>query len=93
MGITLPGERDMVLFHLNNVLVSSQLLEGKFPEFSAVIPKAYITSTVVYTSDLLRACKRAAIFARDAAGSAQIIVKPANQPRRTGRGRDCRKEQ
>ena len=84
VGITLPGERDMVLFHLNNVLVSSQLLEGKFPEFSAVIPKAYSTSTVVYTSDLLRACKRAAIFARDAAGSAQIIVKPASSPGEPG---------
>lgn len=84
VGITLPGERDLVLFHLNNVLVSSQLLEGKFPEFSAVIPKAYVTSTVVYTSDLLRACKRAAIFARDAAGSAQIIVKPASSPGEPG---------
>lgn len=84
VGITLPGERDIVLFHLNNVLVSSQLLEGKFPEFSAVIPQAYITSTVVYTSDLLRACKRAAIFARDVAGSAQILVKPAPGPGEPG---------
>ncbi len=84
VGITLPQGRDMVLFHLNNVLVSSQLLEGKFPDFSAVIPRSYITQTVVYTSDLLRACKRAAIFARDAAGSAQIIVKPARNPGEPG---------
>ena len=84
VGITLPSGRDIVLFHLNNVLVSSQLLEGKFPDFSAVIPRSYITQTVVYTSDLLRACKRAAIFARDAAGSAQIIVKPAKAPGEPG---------
>lgn len=84
VGITLPGDRDVVMFHLNNVLVSSQLLEGKFPDFSAVIPRSYSTSTVVYTSDLLRACKRAAIFARDAAGSAQIIVKPAGSPGEPG---------
>ncbi|MAS37490.1 MAG: DNA polymerase III subunit beta [Anaerolineaceae bacterium] len=77
IGITLPGDRDMVLFHLKNVLVSSQLLEGRFPDFGGVIPKNYITQTVVYTSDLLRACKRAAIFARDSAGSAQILIKPA----------------
>ncbi|MCE2490616.1 MAG: DNA polymerase III subunit beta, partial [Anaerolineae bacterium] len=33
--ITFPGERDIVLFHLNNVLVSSQLLEDRYPDFSA----------------------------------------------------------
>jgi DNA polymerase-3 subunit beta len=76
VSITLPGERDIVLFHMKSTDVSSQLLEGKFPDFGAIIPRTYSTSTVVYTSDLLRACKRAEIFARDSAGSAQMMVKP-----------------
>jgi DNA polymerase-3 subunit beta len=84
VGITLPGNRDMVLFHLTNVLVSSQLLEGKFPDFGAIIPRSYSTQTVVYTSDLLRACKRAAIFARDSAGNAQVKVKPPASPGEPG---------
>ena len=84
VGITLPGERDIVLFHLKNALVSSQLLEGKFPDFSAIIPRSYSTATVVYTSDLLRACKRAEIFARDSAGSAQLMVVPAKSPGEPG---------
>lgn len=84
VSITLPDGRDIALFHLKNALVSSQLLEGKFPDFTAVIPRSYITQTVVYTSDLLRACKRAAIFARDSAGSAQILVKPARSPGEPG---------
>ncbi len=78
--ITFPGERDIVLFHLNNVLVSSQLLEDRYPDFSAVIPSDFSTSTEVYTGDLLRACKRAAIFARDASGSARVLVRPADNP-------------
>ena len=78
--ITFPDEREVVLFHLNQVLVSSQLLEDRFPDFSAVIPKDFTTSTVVYTGELLRACKRAAIFARDASGSARILVRPADNP-------------
>jgi DNA polymerase-3 subunit beta len=61
VSITLPGERDLVLFHMKNTNVSSQLLEGKFPDFGAIIPRTYNTSSVVYTSDLLRACKRADI--------------------------------
>ncbi len=84
VGITLPGERDIVLFHLSNVLISSQLLEGKFPDFGAIIPQQYSTQTVVYTSDLLRACKRAAIFARDSAGNAQVMVKPPSSPGEVG---------
>jgi DNA polymerase III subunit beta len=82
VGITLPqsGEREVVMFHLRNVDVSTQLLEGKFPDLSAVIPKSYITATTVYTTDLLRACKRAEIFARDNANSAKLFVSPASGP-------------
>lgn len=84
VSMTLPHDRDIVLFHMKNTKVSSQLLEGKFPDFGAIVPRSYSTSTVVYTSDLLRACKRAEIFARDSAGSAQIMVKPAKAPGEPG---------
>ncbi len=79
--VTLPADRDIVMFHLQNVEVSSQLLEGKFPDFRAIIPRSYSTQTVVYTSDLLRACQRAEIFARDSAYSGRIYVRP---PRAAG---------
>ncbi|GAB4516942.1 MAG: DNA polymerase III subunit beta [Anaerolineae bacterium] len=74
--ITLPRDRDIVMFHMKNVDVSSQLLEGRFPDFSAIIPRSYSTATTLYTSDLLRACQRAEIFARDNAFSGRIYVKP-----------------
>lgn len=31
VSITLPRERDIILFHLKHTDVASQLLEGKFP--------------------------------------------------------------
>ncbi len=82
--ITLPGERDIVLFHTKHTDVASQLLEGKFPDLSAVVPRNYITSTTMYTSDLLSACKRAEIFARDSAYSAKLRVRPAAGPGEPG---------
>ncbi len=82
--ITLPGERDIVLFHMQNVDVSSQLLEGKFPDFSAIIPQSYNTATTMYTTELLRACQRAEIFARDSAYSGKLYVKPASGPGEPG---------
>ncbi|HEX2622708.1 MAG TPA: DNA polymerase III subunit beta [Phototrophicaceae bacterium] len=84
--ITLPTSlgRDHVLFQTSNVLISSQLLEGKFPDFSAIIPRKYSTKTIVYTSDLLRACQRAEIFARDTAYSGRIFLKPPKAPGEPG---------
>jgi DNA polymerase-3 subunit beta len=84
VGITLPKDRDIVTFHLNNVDITSQLLEGRFPDFSAIIPRNYVTSTTMYTQDLLKACRRAQIFARDSANSGRLYVKPANSPNEPG---------
>lgn len=84
VGITLPGERDLALFYYESTVISTQLLEGKFPDFGALIPKSYSTAMTVYTSDLLRACKRAEIFARDSNHSARIFVKPAKGPSEPG---------
>lgn len=84
VGITLPKDRDVVTFHLNNVDITSQLLEGRFPDFSAIIPRNYITSMTMYTQDLLKACRRAQIFARDSANSGRLYVKPAGNPNEPG---------
>lgn len=80
VGISLPTQRDSVTFFLPNILISSQLLEGRFPDFTAIVPRSYVTSTVMYTADLLRVCQRAEIFARDNANSANLSVKPAQNP-------------
>ncbi|MEO8393252.1 MAG: DNA polymerase III subunit beta [Chloroflexota bacterium] len=84
VGITLPGKRDLALFYYESTVISTQLLEGKFPDFGALIPKSYSTAMTVYTTDLLRACKRAEIFARDSNHSARIFVKPAKGPSEPG---------
>ncbi|MEL6408655.1 MAG: DNA polymerase III subunit beta [Chloroflexota bacterium] len=84
VGITLPAERDIVTFHLQNVDISSQILDGRFPDFSAIIPSTYVTSTTMYTDDLLKACRRAQIFARDSANSGRLYVVPPKGPSEPG---------
>lgn len=84
VGISLPGERDLVMFHVENTVIASQLLEGKFPDFSAIIPKRYSTAITVYTSDLLQNCKRAQIFARDNNDSTRFSVTPPAAPGQPG---------
>jgi len=80
VGISLPTQRNSITFFAPNVLVSSQLLEGRFPDFASIIPRSFVTSTVMYTNDLLVVCQRAEIFARDNANSANLRVKPAMNP-------------
>jgi DNA polymerase-3 subunit beta len=80
VGISLPTQRNSITFFAPNVLVSSQLLEGRFPDFASIIPRSFVTSTVMYTKDLLVVCQRAEIFARDNANSANLNVKPALNP-------------
>ena len=80
VGISLPKQRNSVTVFLPNILISSQLLEGRFPDFASIIPRSHVTSTVMYTGDLLQVCQRAEIFARDNANSANLHVKPAQNP-------------
>lgn len=84
VGITLPGERDLVMFHIENTVIASQLIEGKFPDFTAIIPKKYTTAITAYTGDLLQNCKRAQIFARDNNDSTRFTVKPPSGPGEPG---------
>jgi DNA polymerase-3 subunit beta len=76
VSISLPTERSLALFAIGSTVISTQLLEGRFPDFSAIIPKNYSTSMVVSSVDLLRACRRAEIFARDNNYSARLMIKP-----------------
>jgi len=78
--VQLPGERDLVIFQTQHTEVSSQLLEGRFPDFTRIIPESYSTMLIIETSDLLRAAKRAEIFARDNANSASINIRPPEGP-------------
>ncbi len=80
VGLTLPAKRDIVTFHLKNVSISSQILEGRFPDFRAIIPRSYITSSTMYTDDLLKKCKAAQVFSKDSANSGRLYVKPPRMP-------------
>jgi DNA polymerase-3 subunit beta len=69
--------RNQVFFHTQDADLVSQLVEGTFPDFRQIIPKAYNTRIVVNTADLGKAVRMAAIFARDAANIVRLQAIPA----------------
>ncbi|HEX3049073.1 MAG TPA: DNA polymerase III subunit beta [Aggregatilineaceae bacterium] len=82
--IGLPEGRGQVMFSLKNVLMVSQLIEGKFPDYEAIIPRRYETSILAYTDDLLAACRSSEVFAKDSANTAKIMIQPGNGPNTPG---------
>lgn len=80
------GNRNQILFQVwgNNetrgsfhrVELVSQLIDARFPDYRAIIPKARETRTVVDTAALLKAVKLASLFARDNANIVNIAIQP-----------------
>lgn len=83
--IGLPDGRGQVMFGLTSVVVVSQLIEGKFPDYEAIIPRGFETSILAYTDDMLAACKSSEVFAKDSANTARILVEPSGQVNVPGR--------
>jgi DNA polymerase-3 subunit beta len=83
--IGLPDGRGQVMFGLRSVVIVSQLIEGKFPDYEAIIPRNYETSILAYTDDLLAACKSSEVFAKDSANTAKILVEPSGMPNVPGK--------
>jgi len=77
--VTITPARNQALFHMANVDLVSQLIEGNFPDYNQIIPKSYSTRTVVSTSDFLKAAKTVNIFARDAANIIRLEVVPGGE--------------
>ncbi len=74
-----PPERGQVIFHLKDVELVSQLIDGNFPDYKAIIPQTFKTHTVLSTFGLLKACKQAEIIAREGTNVARLDIQPETE--------------
>jgi len=77
--ITINPNKSQALFHLKNVELVSQLVQGTFPNYAQLIPQSYTTRTVVDVAEFLRATKTASIFARDGSGIVRLVIAPGGE--------------
>ena len=73
-----PKGRGQVVFRVKDVELTSQLIDGTFPDYQQIIPRKYSSSTLVSTASLLKACKQAEIFAREGSNVARLNLKSSN---------------
>ena len=76
--MTISPNRNQVFFHLTDIDVVSQLVEGTFPDYEAIIPKASNTRTVVNTAEFLKAVQIASFFSRDS-NIVKLLIEAPNE--------------
>lgn len=67
-----------ILFHLDKIDLVSQLIEGRFPDVTQIIPKTFSTRTVLDAKNFLSAARVSYLFARDAANIVKIDIQPGD---------------
>jgi DNA polymerase III subunit beta len=73
--MVMPQGRGQVIFRTRDVELVSQLIEGTFPDYEAIIPHRCDTRTVLSTTNFLKSCKQAEIFAREGSHIARLEIK------------------
>lgn len=79
VAMVVPQGRGQVIFRLKDVELVSQLIDGNFPDYQAIIPKSAKTRTVLSTPAFLKACKQAEIIAREGNNVIRLDIIPAEE--------------
>lgn len=79
-----PGAK-RIIFRLDNITLVSQLIEGRFPDYTQIIPKGYAVRATMDTAAFLKAVRVAHLFARDSANIVRIEVNPPEDGLMDGR--------
>jgi len=77
--VIITPARNQILFHLRDVDLVSQLIEGRFPDYRQIIPTGRTTHTVLDSSAFLKAARVSHLFARDGANIVRLEVAPGNE--------------
>ncbi len=86
--VVVTEARNQVLFQLwgksdakggfHRVELVSQLIDARFPDYHAIIPKTHTTRTIVETASLLKAVRLASLFARENSNIVRMAITPGN---------------
>jgi DNA polymerase-3 subunit beta len=73
ISISATGEN--VQFQTRNFDATIACVPGRYPDFKAIIPRTYASVAALYRDELVTACKRVAVFAKDNAYSVSLKAK------------------
>ncbi len=79
ISLTITPGGSQALFHTENTELVSRLIDGKFPDFERIIPSQYLTRSILDTSELAKAVKRAALFANPSQNVVKLTIEPGGE--------------
>ena len=68
-----------VLFQVGDIELVTRLVDGKYPDYSKLIPNNFTTTATLNRADLINVTKVSSLFARESAGSVTIEVDSASK--------------
>lgn len=71
---SVENKEKQAVFGTEDLILSSRLLDGEFPDYEKIIPKSSTYKISIDKEEFLRAVKLASIFARDSANIVKIKV-------------------
>jgi DNA polymerase-3 subunit beta len=77
VDVVLAQSRNQVLFHLAGdqpIDLVSRLIDGQFPNYQSVLPKAHTTRAILDREELLRAVRPAALIAHESANIVKLQI-------------------
>ena len=80
--MVVPPDRGQAIFHLKDAELATQLIEGTFPDYRAIVPPNFKTRMVISTNEFLKACRQAEIIAREG----NYVIRLNMQPQEGGPG-------
>lgn len=72
--IEISIEESQIFFQVDNVRIVSRLINGKYPEYSQIIPKQFATRVLLEKDSALRAVKIAGIFTNSKTGEVKFSI-------------------
>ena len=72
--VTISASGTQLLFHTQQADMVSQIIQGTFPNYQQLIPKASTSHCVMDVAELLRAVRTASVFARDGSGIVRLQI-------------------
>jgi DNA polymerase III subunit beta len=75
LNIAFPKGESLAIFGFGNTVLSSRIIQGKFPDFEKIIPKTSNITLDVDKEELTRAIKISGVFARDSANVITFDIK------------------
>lgn len=75
IGLSFKKSENQIIFGISNVVLSSRVIEGDFPDFERIIPRNTKFKVLVDKEDFLRAVKLASVFAKDLANVIKLEIR------------------